>query len=300
MVAATRGHVCVLGPVLALVLGSCSAPELPQEPGAADPRDPAVTPVTLPETVLPPTAEVPAPPPTAEALAPPASRPIPGLEEAERLVLDATNAARVKRGLAPLAAESTLRQAARAHSADMIARGFFSHDNPDGASPSDRVSHRHRRLVGLTGENIWTGSGYGSFPSGELARTIIDGWMSSPGHRGNILKPEYTHLGVGIVSIGDQVRATQSFAEICGLTARPVPATVARGGDLRPGAVSGPKGRAAKFDLFSPRRGVKIAGPFDLEGASIDAAPGSYQLRFYFPDGPRSYSIYYGPRIEVR
>ncbi len=287
--AAIRGHAIVFVFTLALVLCSCLAPERPRESGTAEARGPAATTpvpegrsVTVPET------------------APAARVPVPGLDEAERLVLDATNAQRAKLGLSPLAPEPTLRQVARAHSADMLERGFFSHDNPDGASPGDRVSDRHRRLVGVTGENIWTGSGYGRLPSGEIARTIFESLMSSPGHRRNILKPEYSHLGVGIVSNGSEVRATQSFATISGLAAEPIPVAVARGSGLGLGPVSGPKGTAEKFDLWSARQGVKVAGPFDFEGASIDAAPGIYQLRFYFPDGPRSYSIYYGPRIEVR
>ncbi len=281
--------------VLGLVQGSCSTPDPPRESGGAGDRA-ATAPDPKPGSV-----EASRRAPAATRTEPaPTRREVPGFEDAERRVLDATNAARAEHGLSPLAPEATLRQAARAHSADMLERGFFSHDNPDGASSGDRVATLHRRLVGLSGENIWTGSGYGSVPSGDLAQVIFDGWMSSPGHRRNILKPEYTHLGVGIVVVGREVRATQSFAEIRGLIAQAVPATMTRGSALGLGGVSGPTGMAEKFDLFSARRGGKVAGPFDLPEAVIDAAPGTYQLRFYFPDGARRYSIYQGPRIEVR
>ncbi len=228
---------------------------------------------------------------------PAASGPVSELEEVERQVLEATNAERARRGLSPLAAEATLRLVARAHSTDMIERGFFDHVNPDGASPNDRVSDTHRRLVGGNGENIWKGSG---FIPDELAKTIVDGWMASPGHRANILKPEYTHLGVGIVSTGDEVRATQSFAVVRALTAESVPAAVARGAAVDLSLEPGPGSTAKRFDLWSVQRGLKIAGPFDLPGAPIDVAPGVYQLRFYFPAGTDRYSISHGPRIEVR
>ncbi len=216
------------------------------------------------------------------------------------LILDATNAERARHGLAPLAPEETLRRIARAHSADMLERGFFSHANPDGAYPGDRVADQHRRLVGLSGENIWTGSGYGGFSSAQLARRIVDGWMSSPGHRANILKPEFTHLGVGVVAVGGEVRATQGFAEVLGMVAEPVPFAIARGTRLRLGPVPGPRGAAVKFDLWAPRRGVRVAGPLDLPEAAVDIDPGRYQLRFYFSDGPRSYKIYFGPNLDVR
>ena len=45
-----------------------------------------------------------------------------------------------------------------------------------------------------------------------LANEIVEGWMNSPGHRKNILTPDFEKLGVG-VSIGDDggVYATQNF-----------------------------------------------------------------------------------------
>ena len=42
----------------------------------------------------------------------------------------------------------------------------------------------------------------------------MDGWMSSSGHRQNILCPEYTHLGVGVVAHGPEIRAAQLFATL--------------------------------------------------------------------------------------
>jgi uncharacterized protein YkwD len=79
---------------------------------------------------------------------------------------------------------------ADAHSADMSARDFFSHTNPDGESPFDRLAD-----AGITyraaGENIaLTGGG----PSGVLSL-----WLGSPGHRANIERCGYTHHGVGLV-----------------------------------------------------------------------------------------------------
>lgn len=41
---------------------------------------------------------------------------------------------------------------------------------------------------------------------------IVQGWMDSPGHRANILSPDYTHLGIGVVTTGSKLWATQNFA----------------------------------------------------------------------------------------
>ena len=34
------------------------------------------------------------------------------------------------------------------------------------------------------------------------ARMIVDGWMTSPGHRRNMLDPNYTHIGIGVAAKG--------------------------------------------------------------------------------------------------
>ncbi len=44
----------------------------------------------------------------------------------------------------------------------------------------------------------------------------MNSWMSSPGHRENILGADYTHLGVGGTAVGLEIRATQVFANLQG------------------------------------------------------------------------------------
>jgi uncharacterized protein YkwD len=59
------------------------------------------------------------------------------------------------------------------------------------------------------GENIWAGSSHVAVSPVALARHILDAWLSSPGHRGNILNPEDTHVGLGIAAKGREIRAKQ-------------------------------------------------------------------------------------------
>ncbi|EFC82489.1 CAP domain-containing protein [Parafrankia sp. EUN1f] len=118
-------------------------------------------------------------------------------------VLALTNAERARAGLAALTAEPRLAAAAARHSADMAARGFFAHDTPEGISVADRV-----RAAGydysVVAENIAAGQ--------RTAREVVAGWMDSPGHRANILRPQVRQLGVGRVEGGEYgVYWTQVF-----------------------------------------------------------------------------------------
>jgi uncharacterized protein YkwD len=136
------------------------------------------------------------------------------LKAVEKEVLRLTNAERRKRHLSSLDADDDLTATARAHSDDMLKRDFFSHVNPDGKSPAERLMPSHSMPVAKVGENIWKGSRLDTSDAKLLARLMVDGWLTSPGHRANILNQDYTHLGVGISLADNQIRATQLFATV--------------------------------------------------------------------------------------
>ena len=129
----------------------------------------------------------------------PVSRPRPDLE-AEMLRL--VNTERIAAGLGALAADPELTEVARSHSADMFARGYFAHDTPEGRDPFDRIRAADVRFL-TAGENL------------ALARTVQiahTGLMNSPGHRANILRPEFGRVGIGIMDGGMRgVMVTQNF-----------------------------------------------------------------------------------------
>ncbi|WP_055489224.1 CAP domain-containing protein [Streptomyces sp. TP-A0356] len=116
-----------------------------------------------------------------------------GLVRTADEVIALTNAERAAAGLPPLAADPLLTAAAQAHCADMVARAFYAHTSPDGREPWDRAAaagSRHRAV----GENIACGQ--------RSPAEVVRGWMDSPGHRANILKPAFTHMGVGFAGGG--------------------------------------------------------------------------------------------------
>jgi uncharacterized protein YkwD len=102
------------------------------------------------------------------------------------------NAQRVRHGSAPLRENAMLQQAAEFHSLDMAKRKYFEHQDPDGELPDARIVHAGYPPI-LVGENLaW----------GELAQStpanIVSLWMTSPGHKANLLEPRYVEIGIGL------------------------------------------------------------------------------------------------------
>jgi uncharacterized protein YkwD len=117
------------------------------------------------------------------------SRPRPDLE---KQMLDLVNRERVAAGLNPLAPDPELTEVARKHSTDMFVRGYFAHDTPEGLSPFDRMHAANIQFL-TAGENL------------ALAPTITvahTGLMNSPGHRANILRPQFGRVGIGVMDGG--------------------------------------------------------------------------------------------------
>ncbi len=121
-------------------------------------------------------------------------------EVGKRALLESTvclvNKRRAGRGMRPLRIDKRLSRAARRHARDMVRRSYFSHTSLGGATFLDRIrrtgyTSRVRRW--LVGENLAWGSGSRGTPLG-----IVRAWMGSPGHRANILRRGYRHIGIGM------------------------------------------------------------------------------------------------------
>jgi uncharacterized protein YkwD len=175
----------------------------------ATPEDtPSRTPTPEPEPPPPPDPEPPAPepapPPPSPSKSPSttSSAPSSGASAAEAAVVDLVNQERARAGCPSVRGEAALHDLARRHSADMAARGYFDHTDPDGRTPWDRAEAAG--ISGLGGENIAMGAAD--------ARSVMDLWMNSPGHRANILTCDFTRIGVGMhAGSGDGPWWTQVF-----------------------------------------------------------------------------------------
>jgi uncharacterized protein YkwD len=117
-----------------------------------------------------------------------------GLDSTRAAILCLLNDERAQHGLAPLTTSALLELASQRHSEDMGLRKFFAHETPDGADPGRRMEAVGYPVTSTTtGENLAWGTG----PEATPVR-IVKGWMNSPGHRENILRPEFTQVGVGV------------------------------------------------------------------------------------------------------
>lgn len=121
----------------------------------------------------------------------------------EYQLFDLTNAARMQHGLPILEWEEPLRETARKHSEDMAANNYFSHTNPEGESPFDRMQDDGITFR-MAGENLAAGQ-----PSSIFAH---EGLMNSTGHRENILNDGFRQLAVGVAFSEDaQPYYTENF-----------------------------------------------------------------------------------------
>lgn len=129
----------------------------------------------------------------------------------ESAVLALSNAERTQEGLSSLASDTALADIARAHSADMLARSYFSHTDPAGCGSSCRANAAGYGWRAI-GENIYMSEGF-DVPAPKHAQMVVDGWMNSPGHRANILGAQYSHMGIGIAQKGDAIYVTALYAK---------------------------------------------------------------------------------------
>ncbi|MBR8838528.1 MAG: hypothetical protein DSM106950_32135, partial [Stigonema ocellatum SAG 48.90 = DSM 106950] len=103
-------------------------------------------------------------------------------------VVDLTNQQRQQAGLQPLQLNDKLEHAANAHSQDMALNHYFSHNSLDGSPASDRAKNEGYQYSTF-GENIAAGQA--------TPEDVVQAWLNSPGHRANILNPNYHDIGVG-------------------------------------------------------------------------------------------------------
>jgi len=139
-------------------------------------------------------------------------------KELSRRIFQLTNEARRKNGLPALDPDNSLALKAREKSDDMLTNNYFSHTSPEGKTFKDRIQEEKPasfRTMSQAGENIYMGDRFDyAVDVKTQARLIVDGWMTSPGHRKNMLDPNYTHMGVGVAARDKACYATQIFAKI--------------------------------------------------------------------------------------
>ena len=122
--------------------------------------------------------------------------------DAEQEMLRLLNQERTSRGLPALELDVRVLPVARQHSEEMFRLKYFGHQSPALGSPFDRLQAAKISYT-RAGENL------------AYAHSVAiahRGLMESPGHRENILRPEFTRVAIGVISAGSYGRMfTQLF-----------------------------------------------------------------------------------------
>ena len=112
------------------------------------------------------------------------------------------NLIRAMNGTGPLKLNKRLTSAAQSHAEDMARRDYVDHRSPDGRALQDRIQSAGYPWRVIS-ENVAAGR------SSPIA--TVDSWMTSAGHRDNMLGRDYRDVGIGYaVPKGDGKRPTYS------------------------------------------------------------------------------------------
>jgi uncharacterized protein YkwD len=125
-------------------------------------------------------------------------RPATSLSTLEQGVLADINALRKEHGLAPLRLSANLSAAARQHSSEMAARGYFSHSSANGSSFDRRIA----RYYSMSGSHYWSVGENLLWSSPDVdAGGALDMWWNSPEHRKNMLTARWREIGLSAVHV---------------------------------------------------------------------------------------------------
>jgi uncharacterized protein YkwD len=110
-------------------------------------------------------------------------------EEVAYQILEIVNRVRATNKLPPLHLHPQLQAASRWMAQDMAANDYLDHTDHEGRELEGRLAAFDYREYQAIGENVAAGQ--------TTAAEVMESWMQSPGHRSNILNPEFCEIGIG-------------------------------------------------------------------------------------------------------
>ncbi len=106
-------------------------------------------------------------------------------------LIELTNEQRQRHQLAPLVYNERLTEAAQKKARDMFTKNYWSHYSPDGTTPWDFI---------LTSNYQYEYAGENLAKNFMFSQGVVDAWMNSPTHRGNILRSQYSEVGMAVAN----------------------------------------------------------------------------------------------------
>jgi hypothetical protein len=145
----------------------------------------------------------------------------PGIDATD--VMNRVNAERTNRFLPALITNPKLMAAAVIKSNDMLERNYFAHVDPDGNYIWPTIEAQGYKPYKTLGENLAM-----DFTD---AKTMVEAWMNSPGHRANILNDKFEDQGMAAIfgefTPGhDTIEATNLFGALYKTAPTPAPTPV--------------------------------------------------------------------------
>ncbi len=104
-------------------------------------------------------------------------------------VLDLVNKERTANKLPPLRLHPQLQAASHWMAQDMATNDYLDHTDHEGRELEGRLAAFEYKDYQAIGENVAAGQ--------VTAAEVMEGWMQSPGHRSNILSPDFCEIGIG-------------------------------------------------------------------------------------------------------
>jgi len=130
--------------------------------------------------------------------------PTPDLPQVEIAIVEMTNAARRENSLGEVERDPELTKAARGYAEFLTTSTTFSH-TADGRQPADRAKAAGYQPC-IISENLSSNLDTRGFETRQLAREAVDGWLSSPGHRANLLAEHVVDIGVAVAKAPGEER----------------------------------------------------------------------------------------------
>lgn len=203
-------------------------------------------------------------------------------------IINLTNQVRQQFRLNSLKENSVLTRAAQAKAQDMLTKGYFAHNSPEGKTPWEFLDS----------------VGYNYFAAGEnLAINFVDAnsleqaWMSSPSHKANILKSDFEEIGIGVAE-GEYFGKKAIFVvQMFGIPSEqkiklleiptvvekndlPIPEKVTLGLNVESSSLEQPEiipvsGNRIKVKIQAPSDAVKVLANFGEKSAMLNPKPGN-------------------------
>jgi len=179
-------------------------------------------------------------------------------------IITLTNESRQQFFVPALTENQVLDKAAQAKADDMLAKGYFAHNSPDGRTPWDFITTAGYSYL-MAGENLAV-----NFNEAENVETA---WMNSPGHKANILNKNFQDIGIGISQGVYQGHTAIFVVQEFGVPAAQQIALTDTQTPVQTSSAPVPAATAVPAQVLAANRSAPAQAPLQIKGANLPSQP---------------------------